>query len=182
MMNDNQKAAVLARLVDRLRSEGSWAGETHIQKAAFFLQELLGVPLGFNFILYKHGPFSFDLRDELSSMRADDILALEAQMPYGSRFKTTDGGRDIERRHPKTLSQYEERIDFVASTLGDSGVSDLERLATALYITLDLGNLPVSQRAARLHEIKPHVSLQDACNAVERVDLIRSQVPSMAKA
>lgn len=181
MMNDNQKAAVLTRLVDQLRSHGSWAGETHIQKAAFFLQRLLEVPLGFNFILYKHGPFSFDLRDELAAMRADDLLTLDAQLPYGSRFRTTLAGQDIERRHPKTLGQYGDQIDFVAEVLGDSGVSDLERLATALYVTLELGDVPATQRASRLHELKPHVSVPEAVTAVEKLDEIRRQarlVPS----
>ncbi len=182
MMNDDQKAAFLARLVDRLRSHGSWTGETHIQKAAFFLQKLLGVPLGFNFILYKHGPFSFDLRDELASMRADDILALDVQLPYGSRFRTTEVGQDIERRHPKTLGQYGGQIDFVAKVLGDSGVSDLERLATALYVALEQEGLSTPQRATRLHELKPHIAYPDACSAVEKLDDIRRQAQSLARA
>lgn len=55
------RAAVLLNLVETLRSKGSWASETHFQKAAYFLQELLRVPLEFEFILYKHGPFSFGL-------------------------------------------------------------------------------------------------------------------------
>ena len=52
-----QRASILLRLNEELRKSGSWAGETHMQKATFFLQELLAVPLGFDFVLYKHGPF-----------------------------------------------------------------------------------------------------------------------------
>lgn len=181
MMNDDQKAAVLARLVDRLRSHGSWAGETHIQKAAFFLQKLLGVPLEFNFILYKHGPFSFDLRDELTSMRADDLLTLDAQLPYGSRFRTTAAGEDIERRYPRTLGLYEDRIDFVAQIFGDSGVADLERLATALYVTFEQGEVPVEQRAHRLHELKPHIPILEARSAVEKLDEVRHRAQSLTQ-
>jgi len=56
-MDRLQKAALITRLLQNLRSKHSWCGETHIQKAAFFAQELMEVPLGFEFILYKHGPF-----------------------------------------------------------------------------------------------------------------------------
>ena len=130
-MNRLQRAAVLVRLVNRLREQGSWCGETHIQKATYFLQELLGTPTGLEFILYKHGPFSFDLRDELTSLRADGILELKPQAPpYGPRFITTQTGEELLKRSPKTLAQCEPAIDFVAGSLGEKDVSELERLAT----------------------------------------------------
>jgi len=44
-----------------------------------FLQDLMRVPLELEFILYKHGPFSFDLRSELTSLRADELVKLEPQ-------------------------------------------------------------------------------------------------------
>lgn len=181
-MNRIQKAAVLACLVDRLRENGSWTGETHLQKGVFFLQELLGVPLGFDFMLYKHGPFSFDLRDELTTLRADYILELEVQSPpYGPKFRTTESGREIKRRHPKTLATYGAQIDFVATVLGNNGVAELERLATALYVTLE-EDTSVADRARRLHEAKPHVSNNEAFEAVERLDGIRQQARNLSLA
>ena len=68
---------ILLQLIESLRKNGSWCGETHIQKAIYSLQQLKGVPLNFNFVLYKHGPFSFDLRDELTAMRADGLIAFK---------------------------------------------------------------------------------------------------------
>ena len=73
-MNRLPQAAIVTRLTGRLRDQGSWCGETHLQKAMYFLQELMEVPTGFEFILYMHGPFSFDLRAELTSLRADGLL------------------------------------------------------------------------------------------------------------
>jgi len=70
-MDRLRRAALLTQLIERLRRRGSWCGETHVQKATLFLQDLTRIPMGFDFILYKHGPFSFDLRDELTSLRAD---------------------------------------------------------------------------------------------------------------
>jgi uncharacterized protein YwgA len=177
-MNRAQKAALLTRLVDKLREQESWAGETHLQKAVFFLQEMLGSPFGFEFIFYKHGPFSFDLRDELTGLRASGILDLEPQAPpYGPRFASTAVGQAIAERQPKTLGEQEARLDFVAKLFQDKGVKELERLATALYSSSELGwSVPVETRARFLNEIKPHVSLEEARQAVRSLDAIRDDV------
>ena len=42
-----QRGAVIITLVEKMKKKGSWCGETHIQKAVFVLQEIVGVPLGY---------------------------------------------------------------------------------------------------------------------------------------
>jgi hypothetical protein len=171
-MNRLQRVAVLTKLAVRLRERGSWCGETHLQKATYFLQELLDVPIEFDFILYKHGPFSFDLRDELAAMCADDLVRLEPHAPpYGPTIATTPDAMVIQERFPKTLGQYQARIDFVAQKLGDKGVSALEGLATALYVSKKTdSDALVPKRAKKLHELKPHISAEQARAFVEEVD------------
>ena len=80
-MNRTQRQAILLTLIQQLRDNGSWCGETHIQKSAYFLQELLGVPLELNVIFYKHGPYSFDLGDEVTALRCDLLLSLQSREP-----------------------------------------------------------------------------------------------------
>ncbi|HOA52322.1 MAG: hypothetical protein WBH86_02695 [Thermogutta sp.] len=172
-MDRLKKAALLTRLIKRLREEESWCGETHVQKATFFLQRLMQVPLGFDFILYKHGPFSFDLRDELTALRADDLVRLEPQGPYGPRIAATERSKYIEELYSKTLAEYGGRIDFVAKSLGRKGVADLERLATALYITELAGSgASVNERANQMTALKPHIPPEIARDAIEQVDRI----------
>lgn len=177
-----QKAAVLTRLLDRLRDHGSWGGETHVQKAAYCLQTLLGVPLDFQFVLYRYGPFSFDLRDELTALRADDLLGLEIRAPYGPKLVTTEQGKIWQDRYPKTLGRYEAAIEFVARALGQEDVAGLEKVATALYVTEQLGAAsPVEARAARLHEVKSHIPLDAAREAVRRLDRIREDAAAVQR-
>src|SRR2546426_11157696 len=47
------------------------------------------------------------------------------------------GSKSPTRLHEetKTLEKYDDSISFVAEKLGGKGVADLERLATALYVT-----------------------------------------------
>lgn len=174
-MDRLRRAAILSRLIQELRNNGSWCGETHVQKATLFLQELLNVPLGFDFILYKHGPFSFDLRDDLSALRADEIINLEPRWPYGSQIKPGSQAAYIQGLFSKTLRQHEPKIGFVARTLGDSGVADLERLATAFYVTDRLtGDASVVNRAQKVSDLKPHIPLEASIEAVKEVDRISS--------
>jgi hypothetical protein len=48
-MNDLQRSAIVATLVKECRARNSFCGETMVQKSVFFLQELLDVPLEFDF-------------------------------------------------------------------------------------------------------------------------------------
>ena len=112
-MDRIKRAAVMSNLADRLREKRCWCGETHIQKAVYFLQEMLNVPLGFEFFMYKHSPYSFDLRDELTSLRADGLLEIQILPSYGPSFVTTVLGQDIQSAFPKALREYEGALSFV---------------------------------------------------------------------
>jgi uncharacterized protein YwgA len=167
-----QRDAVIVSLIENLKAKGSWCGETHIQKAMYFTQELLKVPLEFEFVLYKHGPYSFDLSDELTAMRADAILKLEPQpAPYGPSFINSIGSQLIKKLYPKTLKKYDPMVKFVADKLGGKKVAELERLATALYVTREINtDNSIESWAQCIHKLKPHVSLDEAREAVSIVD------------
>ena len=178
-MNRLQIAALLTDLVRRLREGGSWCGETHVQKAAYVAQQLAGVPLGFDFILYKHGPFSFELRDELTSLRADGLLQLETQpFPYGPKFKITDNARKLGQKFPKTIKKHADALEFVAENLADKQVDELERLATALYAKSNFPDQDAHERAAWINQKKPHVSLDDALAALAEIDELEEEFTS----
>ena len=170
-MKQLNRISVVLSLVDSLKNQGSWCGETHIQKSLYFLQELTDVPLGFEFILYKHGPFSFDLRDELSSMQADRMLKLQLQpYPYGPSLATTKASETLRTRFPITLKKYEHQVEFISQQLGGLGVAELERIATALYVTKEKMDVDPQKRAEKICKLKPHVDIEKAKEAVDRLD------------
>ena len=169
-MNRRQREAIILALTDELGARGSWCGETHLQKSVYFLEKLTGVSLQFNFILYKHGPFSFELRNELSSMRADGLMQLCLQPPpYGPSLRPTESSARFRSRWQKTINVHSDQVKFIAERLGDRGVAELERLATALYVWFKHGTEDVHSKAAIIHELKPHVSPEEAETAVEQV-------------
>jgi uncharacterized protein YwgA len=172
-----QRAALLVNLAEKLINHGSWCGETHIQKSAYILQNLAGVPLELEYCLYKHGPFSFDLSDELTSLRADKIFDQEKQpYPFGPKLKPGEVAEKVQELYPKTVLKYEQHLTFVADNLRDSNVKALERLATALYVTKEgKAGADVEARAARLNQFKPHVTLEEARQAVEDIDRLQAE-------
>ncbi len=175
------RAAVLSALTDGLRERDSWTGETHLQKATFFLQEASGVPLGYDFILYKHGPFSFNLRNELNSLEADRFIEAKPQRyPYGPRFETTHIGRALQERFPKTIGLHRAAVDSVADFVGSRGVGELERLGTALLLIKENPGADDEKLAELMAGIKPHVSLPEALAAIDEVRSFMSERPSAA--
>jgi len=170
--------AVLVSLSRRMADKGSWTGETHLQKAAYLLSELRDVDFDFDFILYKHGPFSFELRDELSEMSAEGLIRSFVQNPnYGPRLLPTKGGKNLEETLAASTERYEESLEWIAETLGGRDVMELERLATAMWMTRKKGG-SVRERAEAVVEVKPHISIEAAMLSVEEIDYLIETDPS----
>jgi hypothetical protein len=170
-MEHLERASIILTLADNLRKNGSWTGETHIQKAGYFLQQLLNVPTDLRYILYKHGPFSFELRDLLTYMQAEDFIKWVPQPPYGPSLQQGGLSEELELQFGSKSQQFKTQIEFVAERLGRKTVAELERLATALYVTQEEG-LSGAYRANRIVQLKPHVSFDQAELAVKELDKI----------
>ena len=112
----------MAKLVEGMEQKLQWAGETHIQKALYFLHSMLNVPCLYNFVLYKHGPYSFDLHDDLGKMRAHLVLEIEPRRPYGPSFPSGQLGENSILKVEESVSRYFSQIGFVVENLGGMDV------------------------------------------------------------
>ncbi|HQD91557.1 MAG TPA: hypothetical protein PLP71_11170 [Syntrophomonadaceae bacterium] len=177
MMSPEKSNALIVELARQLRERESWCGETHLQKTAYFLKELMKVPLSYDFILYKYGPYSFDLTEQINILRADDVFRLQ---PHGNYGPTIVEGKHVSwltGQHQEIIKRYQKEIEFIAEQLADKKVADLERLGTALYVTREnQTTIGAIERAERLHQLKPHISLEEALEAVQEVDTLIEKV------
>lgn len=177
-MNRLVQEAIIVGLSRRMAKKGSWTGETHLQKAAYLLSELRDVDFDFDFILYKHGPFSFELRDELVEMQSEGLIRSFVQNPnYGPRLLPTKGGKSLAETLAASTERYEESLDWIAEALGGRDVMELERLATAMWMTRKQGG-SVRERAEAVVEVKPHISIEAATLSVEKIDRLIATKPS----
>jgi len=103
-LGELREAAIIATIIDRVSGASRFCGETFLQKSAFFLKELFGVPLTPKFRLYHYGPFSFDLRDQLRSMEADDVVRIRPH-EFGATYVAGDRYSMLQRQFPKTLAE-----------------------------------------------------------------------------
>jgi len=86
----------------------------------------------------------------------------------------TNRSADIQRLYPKTLSQFADRIEFAAKSVGRKGVMELERLTTALYVREKESKkgvqLSIEDTAQKMMELKPHISRPEAIGAVNEIN------------
>ncbi len=172
----SSRCALIVDLVKRLRERGSWCGETHLQKALFILQDISRSNFGYKFVIYKHGPYSFELSSELTGMRAAGII--ELQFPregYGPSIQVTPFGNRIYEVNKQNVEQYFATNRFLSEWFAANDVRYLEKIATAYYITKKNPRVSVGERARKLNLLKPHVDVPAAENAVRVVDEKRKE-------
>jgi hypothetical protein len=160
-MNYRKPALVLA-VIRGLLAHGSWTGKTHVQKSVFLLKTTSQIDVPFTYMLYKHGPYSFEVESELEQMRSYAAVKSEPDPEgYGVVLKPGPGAEFVGR--VARLNEFEEaQVERVCRFVGKRNVADLERLATAAWIRINEGVAESQRIAARLNQLKPHVSLREA--------------------
>ena len=170
----SSRCALVVQLAKRLRDRGSWCGETHLQKALYILQDISKSNFGYKYVIYKHGPYSFDLNSELAAMRSANILQFHfPREGYGPSIVPTEFGRRVYEANQENVRDYDRFVDFVADWFAGSDVRNLEKIATAYFVTLKNPRLPVAERARKINFLKPHVDIIAAEQAVQAVDAKR---------
>ena len=78
------------------------------------------------------------------------------------------------------MERYGPLLDWVAEQVGPKNVLELERLATALWITRRHPGTEPEWRAAELSQIKLHVNRDAALAAVREIDGMLEQANAIA--
>lgn len=165
-MSTHEQYAICLCLVKALSERGSWCGETHIQKSSYVMQTLRRRKPVWDFVLYKHGPYSFDLHSTVDELHQMDFLTFIVQPPYGPQIRLSENGKSLLEKLDTKASEYKEDVEKVARLLADKGVQQLEKIGTALLLSEEYGDDNDDLLARKLNEVKPHISLQDAVQAV----------------
>ena len=163
--------AILADVVSQLRAAGNWCGETHVQKTIYLLQTACQVPMGYSFVLYKHAPYSFDLELDITRLLGRRILKQEpSRPPYGPRLNITTIMTKHVAPQREAIGRHSEAITRVVQFVGKRGAVQLERLTIALYVTERYHEKSIEARAKRINELRPHVSVELATEALKELD------------
>lgn len=155
------RVAILARMVKG--APGHSLGRTQVMKLFYFLQELKGIPLGYDFRLFNYGPYDSEVLSDLSSACGQDTI-VEKSFIYnrGYGYDITPGVnadkvcQSLENDDPELVQKVEEVIqEFGAFT-----ASELELRSTILFVDREFAGVSqgVSSDALveRVRQIKPH--------------------------
>lgn len=162
-MTNFKDYAILIELLRLMEEERSWSGETHLQKSVFILKTGMGVDtIPFSFIMYKHGPYSFDLHEEIGVMLNLGLIQSIPNPGFGPSLRPTPLGLKLCGRFPTTIERVSGKLICVASHFGRKTVSQLERIATALYVQVELPRAERGRQIERFVELKPYLTPEAA--------------------
>jgi len=135
-MTTQQSELALAAIA-ALNEVGRGESRTHIHKLLYFAQRWGIVDETFPYSLYLHGPYSYDLDQELLELEAfERVQRFRDPAGYGARYKV-DGVEVMERL--KRLAQW----------LGPRSTRALEALATAESWTRPRGRVRCSRNGGQ---------------------------------
>jgi hypothetical protein len=176
------KHALILAVVEGLKREGSWTGKTHVQKTLYLLQASGALEVPFAFVLYKHGPYSFDAEAELEQMKS--YAALDSRTVegwYGAVLGPGSNAALIKRLNPLPAA-VQEAVDFICRAVGCKTVAELEPLATVAWIRTREGLVEPDAVVERLRQLKPHVGIREAEEADREARRIFESAAGVARA
>lgn len=174
-MTTKQEMTLICAVVKNLTDRGSWCGETHIQKTVYLTKYLRDVPFESEFVLYKHGPYSFDLNKSLLHMRARNVLVLVSNAGgYGPSYQLNSGmWKALLGAFQGVYNENALKIQDICSKVARRNVSDLERIATAYYVSANFPEIrDENGRVGKLTELKPHIGREMAALAFRELSTI----------
>lgn len=171
-----ERKAFLVKVVEYLQELESWCGETHIQKNVFFSQHFKKIPLNYDFILYKHGPFSFELRDELISMVADKFFTVEVRNPFGASYMKGPLANKLEERYFGKIQSYFNASRDILNKFGKKNVKELEKLATVLFFLEKEGSSNYDSLARKITELKSHISEEEVKVSIKEINDLKEKL------
>ena len=170
------KHAFLLSLIDKLEAAGVPADRSHIHKSLFLLAEAVAdlVPFGF---IYRNGPYSYDIDEELSQMRSYAAIS-DMTSHNGNAFHEgivvyrPDQNAALlrEKYQPKqdTLRYIDTICSFVRS-VGKPPI-ELDRQATVAWIMRREHIQGTSSIVSRFLELKPNSSRENIERALALVN------------
>ena len=114
-MIEQEKKTLICLILEALKKQGSWCGETHIQKAAYLAKEMFKIPLEeYDFFLYRYGPYSSEISVDLATMRNEEIIVRTATYPFGATYGVKENKEIPSEDMEECRKQYGKKIDFIA--------------------------------------------------------------------
>jgi len=176
-INDETRSAILSMMV--LHSPNKKLGRTAVMKLAYFLQELKGIPLGYDFRLFTYGPFDSEVLTDLAigaNLKGLKEVTKIYSLGFGYEItpgsKATEIGQELESKSPEIA----ERVREVVNEFGGLSAAELELRSTIFFADRDIARssepTDAENLVERVRQIKPHFT---SSTIRERVDEMQAR-------
>ena len=174
-----ERLEFIAYMLYALERKGSWCGLLHIQKACYIAQEMFKIPLKYDFLPYKYGPYSFDLPDDISLALNRFILDTVRNPGYGPSYTIED---DIKKYVESNKYKYAGPVQFIAEWFHKRPARDLEKITSAHMVMHNI-KLDASEEEQKqeLREWKDKLSDQDIDDAFQEVTQKQEEAQKIPK-
>ncbi len=179
MASDNaseaQKYGLIVTLAQRVEGFNSRFGKTALQKLVYLIQETQGVPSGYQFSFYNHGPFSTELAADLAYLSWVGAVRVSYVNERRAGFAIRTGPKAEEALADATpfLDRYRDHIDRVIADFGAMIAKDLELRATIVFVEKDFRRrgrrLDEQTLGKKVEELKPQFSPSEISAAIREL-------------
>jgi len=122
-----EKYGVISYLAKAMNNKDAQFGKTSLQKIVYILQEIYGVDIGYQFILYNYGPYSADLATDLEYVAALNGVDVSWVNTGGYRIKP-DLEADVFIEKSKIfLDENKEKIEEAINTFGNLSANRIKK-------------------------------------------------------
>lgn len=156
-------------------------GKTGMMKLLYLLQEIYGVPFGYDFEIYTYGPYCQTVMSDLEYAEfADYIKVSPITYPTGISGYQISANTDSEKilcDEAGLISQYGEEINQVIASFGDKTAKELELYSTIVFVSASYSNNAwentKEEICSTVRKIKPHFAAEIILSAYEDLDTNR---------
>ncbi len=145
-----KKDGLILYVVKKLNEVGSWAGNTHIQKIIYLVQSACNLKL-YDFVLYRYGPYSFDLREDVDFLAISNYLERDVD-EFGYHYRLSSS------LDPTIPSEIQEKVDKIVKVFGKAPTTLLELITTVDYVARKSSKKSDREIIEIVRKIKPHFS------------------------
>ena len=129
------RTAVLSRFV--CKAPDQKLGRTQLMKLFFFLQELKGVALGYDFRLFSYGPFDSEVLSDLGTATSSNVVKEVTKIydrGYGYEITPASHAEQLSKELGAKQSAVAALVDEVVQEFGSFGAAELELRSTIFFV------------------------------------------------
>jgi phytoene dehydrogenase-like protein len=173
--SNGRQPGLIVEFSHRLAGINPRFGKTALQKLVYLAQETRGVPAGYQFTFYNHGPFSSELADDLAYLgwlHAVDIAYLDGGRG-GFRISTGPEAERVLAEASDFLRRHAPSIERIVADFGTLTAKDLELRATIVFVERDSRAqsqpLAAETLAEQVQDLKPQFSRGQIRDAIREL-------------